>query len=233
MSKKIILLALAVASVAAFAVPATAMGAEEDVSLHAIGVPLNTNLAITGIGGATLNGATTITCTSSSGTANFTSTTTGTFTQTFLGCKEGFGVSCTSPGQASGTIVTTVLPFHLVTAVHTGTGATGPGILVTPNESGAFAHFTCGFISTTVSGNGLVGTITKPECGKSSTSSTIQFSQTSNTVQTHKTVASIDTTTGVKGHTPTEYSLEAFGGKASEVAEGSIAFGKEVLLECT
>jgi hypothetical protein len=238
--KKIILLALAAASVAAFALPASAMAEEVDVSLHAKNVPLNVAQPIDGVGISTLRGPlTTITCQKSKGSATFTSTTTGTFEQTFEECKKGSNI-CTSPGQPenSGIIVTTLLTFHLVTAVDTNVtpNTTGAGILVTPNGT-VFAHFKCqgDFVTTTVEGNGLVGTITKPACGEESNEGTIQFSPVgTTTTQTHKKVASETLPGEIKGtHTPTEYTLKAFGGNASEEAEGTITFSNKVSLECT
>jgi hypothetical protein len=231
MSKKIILLALAVASMAAFALPATSMAAEEDVPLHAVGVSIGVPQTATG-GAATLTAAFGhVTCKSSSGTATFTSTTAGNFSQTFKECTSSLGTTCTTEGQAVGVIVTTSLPFDLVTVEDTITKATGPGVLVTPNAA-HFATFACGFIGTVkVGGNGLVGTVTAPACGASSTSATLAFSSSSTGVQTHKTVVGTPTT---------EYTLtSSLGGNASEDAVGTIAFknkegvAQSVKLECT
>jgi hypothetical protein len=222
--KKIILLALAAASVAAFALPATAMAVEEDVAVHEVPAPIGAK-TITGEGSATLTGSFgNVVCTSSSGTATFENSTTGTFEQTFKGCT--FGGPCTTEGQAAGTITTTVLPFHLVTVEHTPTtGSPGPGVLVTPNAAtGVFAHFTCGFIKVTVEGNGLLGTITKPPCGGTSSEPTIQFSSSSTSVQTHKTVV---------GTPNTEYSIKTNLGAASEDASGIISLGTPAELVCT
>lgn len=224
MSKKIILLALAAVSmVAAFALPAAAMA--EDVPLHVVPKPEGTK-KVDGVGNAELTGSFgTVKCTSSEGTAKFATTTTGTFEQTFHGC-ELFGTKCTTEGQATaGTITTTELPFDLLTVEHTpANGTSGPGILVTPNPTtGVFAHFVCGFIKFTVEGNGLIGTITKPECGHESAETTISFSSSSTGVQTHKTVVG----------TETEYSLTQAGGNASEDAEGTVTLEKAAKLECT
>lgn len=223
MSKKIIMLALAAASVAAFALPAAAMA--EDVPLHAVPQPEGTK-KIDGVGNAELTGSFgTVKCTSSEGTAKFTSTTGGTFEQTFHGC-ELLGSKCTTEGQTTaGTITTTELPFDLLTVEHTPTtGTPGPGILVTPNPTtGVFAHFVCGLIKFTVEGNGLIGTITSPECGHESNETTISFSSSSTGVQTHKTVVG----------TTTEYSLTQAGGNASEDAEGTVTLEKAAKLECT
>jgi hypothetical protein len=230
--KKLILLALAAASVAAFALPATAMAVEEDVPLHAKEVTLNVPQTIDGLA-ATLRGAFgSVKCTASSGTATFITTTTGTLTQTFTGCTA-FGVPCQS-GATSGVIETTLLDFHLLTVEDSFVaGSKGPGVLVTPNTTtGVFAHFECPpFGKFTVEGKGLIGTITKPACGAKSTEATIQFSpkEAGSTVQTHKTVVG----------TTTEYNLTTNTQESSEEAEGTITFKdgsgvkKEVTLECT
>jgi hypothetical protein len=223
MSKKIIMLALAAASVAAFALPATAMA--EDVPLHVVPAPVGAK-TIDGEGHATLTstifGTENVTCTASSGTATFTTSTTGTLQQKFTGCTQG-SAKCTTSGQPEETITTQTLEFHLLTVEDTATHATGPGVLVTPSAKNGFATFTCGFITTTVGGNGLVGTIKSPKCGEESNEATIEFSSSSKGVQTHKTVVG----------TETEYSLEAFGGKSSEDASGILTLGESALLECT
>jgi len=218
--KKIILLALAAASVAAFALPASAMAI---VPVHVVPKPEGVK-TVDGVGSATLTGlGTTITCAKSHGTATFTTTTTGTFEQTFSECVNGSGKKCTTSGQAVGVITTATLEFHLATVEDTTTKAIGPGLLVTP-PAGGFATFLCeGGINTTVSGNGLIGTITQPACGSSSKEATISFSSSSSTVQTHKTLAG----------TATEWSLNAFGFPASEDAHGTITLGTEAKLECT
>ena len=222
MSKKIILLALAAASVAAFALPAMAMA--EDAPLHLVPQPIGTK-TVDGEGTAVLTSpGGNITCTSSNGTVTFSTSTTGTFEQTFHGCTGPFKEPCTTSGQPSGTITTTQLPFHLVTVEDSVTHATGPGVLVTPNETtGDFAHFTCGFINVNVAGNGLIGTITNVACGASSSEPTIEFSSSSANVQTHKTVVG----------TTTEYSLTSGGSAASEDASGKITLGEATKLECT
>lgn len=218
--KKIILLALAAASVAALlALPAAAMA--EDVPLHVIPAPSGSK-TIDGVGHATLTASFgKITCESSSGTATFENSTTGSFEQTFHGCTEPFGGKCTTAGQPEGTITTTTLPFHLLTVEDTVTKATGPGVLVTPAVGTKhFATFKCPLVGERkVEGNGLIGTITLPECGKESTEATISFSSSSQGVQTHKTVVG----------TTEEYTLE----NASEDAEGTITLGTKAKLECT
>lgn len=221
MSKKIILLALAVASVAAYAMPAAAMA--EDVPVHVVPAPIGAK-TIDGEGVTTFTASFgSLSCTSSSGTATFTNSTTGTLEQTFRGCTEPFGGKCTTTGQPEGTITTPTLEFHLLTVEDSVTKATGPGILVTPN-GGHFATFKCPLIGeVTIGGNGLIGTITSPKCGETSSQATIQFSSSSTGVQTHKTVVG----------TTTEYSLSSGSGAASEDMSMLITLGETRLLECT
>jgi hypothetical protein len=231
MSKKIILLALAVASLAAFALPAMATAAEEDLFNHLVPAPVGPKPS-TG-GAATLTGAFgSVKCTASSGTVTFTNSTTGTVVQKFTGCTA-FGVPCQS-GATKNVIETTTLEFHLVTAVHFVTGATGPGELITPN-AGHFATFECPpFGKFVVGGSGLVGT-TNQACGESKTEPELIFKPVAagSREQTDKTIASIDTTTGVKSHTPTEYNLTTNGGESSEEASGKVNLGAAAKLECT
>jgi hypothetical protein len=221
MTKKIILLALAAASIAAFALPATAMAVEEDVPLHLVPKPEGVK-PVDGEGTTALTGSFgTVQCSSSTGTAEFTTTTTGTLVQTYKGCTSG-GAACTSAGQAAGVITTPKLEFHLVTVEDSVTHATGPGVLLTPN-AGSFATFTCGILGFTLGGNGLIGTITKPKCGESSTEATLSFSSSSTGVQTHKTVVG----------TSTEYSMTTGGSPVSEDMTIIFTLGTAAKLECT
>ena len=223
MSKKIILCTLVAVSAAAIALPAAAIAAEEDVPVHLVGVGLNQARLIDGVGNAELTGSFgTIKATSWAGSASFESTTTGTLELTLKGVTAG-GTACTTEGQPSGTITTTELPFHLVTVEDSVTHATGPGILITPNPvTKVGAHFVCGFLKFTIEGS-LIGTITSPECGKSSSNVTLSLSSSSTGVQTHKTVVG----------TTTEYSWTQGGSPVSLDAEGTITLGTEAKLECT
>ena len=237
MTKKIILLALAVASLAAFAMPAAATAAEEDLQLHITPVPEGSQ-KVDGVGVAKLFGplGTIVECESHTGTLTFTSSTTGTFQQEFHGCHTQATPEkpCTTTGQPAGTIKTEVLVFHLVTAVDSVNGSTGNGLLVTPTNE-KFASFTCKEeLPSVVGGNGIVGTITKPGCSEVTTKeATISFTRSAGTTQTHKTVAATETPSNVKKHTPTEYSLTAFGAAAAEEAHATVTFNKEAHLECT
>lgn len=109
--------------------------------------------------------ASTVTCTSVSGDGKFVTTTTGTVDLIFHGCKNNLGFNCASTGAghlaSSLTITATGLPFHLIMFA-----TNKPAILVTPNE-GVFAEFTCLGVGYKITGNGIIGTITKPACGAS------------------------------------------------------------------
>jgi hypothetical protein len=220
--KKLILLALAAASVGAFALPASASAI---TALHVVPKPEGTKV-IHGVGHVTLQAPFgNVTCKKSAWTTTYVTPTTGTLQQTLQECHEPFGGTCTTPGLPVGTIQTTVLPFHLATVIDTPTGAVGPGVLVTPAGGAATGHivtFVCSVIGERkVEGTGLIGTFTKPACGASSSEATISFTAASQGVQTHRTLAG----------TNTEYSLHA----SAEVAHGTITLGGGVAprLECT
>jgi hypothetical protein len=162
-----ILLALAAVSAVMFALPAVASAGTWELD----GFGKFTSAAgVTTLTQDPLNAEdkpTEVTCKSSTGTGTYTSKTGGNeFTQTFKECTESlFGFSCTTAGQAAGTIKTTDLTFENIMIDSTAQKAGGtPGILITPN-AGHFASFTCGgFIPVSVNGNGLIGDLTQP-CG--------------------------------------------------------------------
>ena len=177
--KKSLLLALAVVSSAMLAVPALA-------SAQTAHIDSTSTFTVTG-GASTLNetGGLTLTGTSIEGTGNFTSTTGGTLSLTFKGVTESiFGTKCGSTGQGhaenSGVVTTTALTFHLIMLA-----TNKPGILITPNQ-GVFAHFKCLSIEKTVTGNGIIGTLTAPLCGESNSTATLKFRKSSNGHQEHK-----------------------------------------------
>jgi hypothetical protein len=220
MIKRIILLALAAVSASVLALPATATAI---TPLHLVPKPEGTKLFEGGP--AVLRGSFgSVGSTSISGAVGFSSTTTGTIALTFKGFSA-FGVTCQSPGQPSGVVVTTSLEFHLATVVDTPTGATGPGVLLTTN-AGHFATFECGFFGKFVLGGlGLIGTITNVACGGSSAEPNLTFSpvSASSSVQTHKTLVG----------TTTEYNLTTNGGESSLEMSGRITLGTSSKLECT
>jgi len=147
----------------------------------------------------------TVKCKKISGSGEFFDRETGSLTLKFEECIGPLGVKCTTAGQSEGTIATTTLPFHLKTVAHLnakGETEHKPGVLITPgpsNEHGPhFYTFSCPLLGAiSLGGNGLIGTITKPEEGVASNTMTLSFSSTepgSNT-QTHRFVT----------NDPTEY----------------------------
>jgi hypothetical protein len=188
MSKKLTLLAAAIAVVAFAAIPAIASAAPTlDFSPT---VPTEAKpVKATGTGGkATLNtvGGSTVTCTSSDETVEWTTDTTGHLEVSFTGCSSS-GFSCKSSGSAAGTITTNKSLFHLVyinpPSSHT------VGILLTPPASGVFAEFECtALVHVKVTGNGIVGHLDSPACGATSASSTISFAQSAAGVQLYQEV---------------------------------------------
>lgn len=149
------------------------------------------------------------------GSGSFENSTTGTLNLEFHDCTSS-GFTCTSHASEggtgiSGTISTTPLPLHLIMVEKS-----KPGVLLTPNASGFFAHFTCagGLVVRTVTGNGIIGTITSPGCGVASSTATLKFEESAVTgIQKHTT------------YTGTPYHLHSVNGtKAAETAEGQIHF---------
>jgi hypothetical protein len=171
MHKKIMLLALAAVSAAMFALPAVA-------SAETLHVSATGSFSISGGAGdlRTTSGLK-ITCTATSGSGVFTTTTGGNTTLTLHGCKDSFGFTCTGTGQPAGTIKLEY-KFDLVTIE----GIKSAGILMTPLGATevtpgrkVLQEFTCFGLTTTVFGNGIVGTITAPACGGSSKTATLSF----------------------------------------------------------
>jgi hypothetical protein len=172
MSKKIMVLALVVASAAMFALPAVASAAEN----HIEGVTKFTGSAPAGTLAAT--GEPTITCDSAdieNGVVNAGGTT-GTMGLDFTGCHTsvfGFTAACkTESAPLSNTILSSGT-FHMITLPNK-----EPGILVTPVPT----TIVCAGISKiTVEGN-LIGTITKPACNAAATNTMlIDFAATGST----------------------------------------------------
>jgi hypothetical protein len=169
MSKKTMMLALAVAAL--FAIPSAAAAQE----IHFKNVT-----SFTGTGPASFLVAVnqpkiSCTATKASGSFNAGSSTTGTNTVTFSGCTaEQLGIkgNCNTAGDATGTITTSEV-FHLIT-----TSTSKPGILWTPVTT----TVTCiGFSRIEFTGNGLIGTITSPACGGTSNNKTLVFEQSGGT----------------------------------------------------
>ncbi|HKF81827.1 MAG TPA: hypothetical protein VKB23_02550 [Solirubrobacterales bacterium] len=232
MNKKAMLLALAAISVGLMALPAIA-GA---TTAHLSGT--STFTISGGTGQLVTTSGSTIHCTSTAGSGNFTTTTSGTVDLTFHGCKDKtFGFNCTTAGQPAGTIVPPQANVDLIMVTHN--GSTKPAVLIKPKTTQSltttradgqkallFASFTCFGVTTEVFGNGIIGTITHPACGTSSTTAGLEFQQASNGHQTHTT------STGVS------YYLESkLGGgaheKASITSSATITFPAARTLTCT
>jgi hypothetical protein len=167
MSKKIMLLALAVTSFAMFALPAAASA--QDVHLE--GVTSFSGNA--GAGSLTAENEPVITCESGDveGTVSGGGTT-GEISLDFTGCHTtvlGLTAKChTNLSPLDNTIKSSGV-FHLGTI-----GASKPGIIVTP----VVTTVICAKISNTITGGQIIGTITSPACGTKSASMTTKFAAT-------------------------------------------------------
>jgi len=151
MSKKIMLLALAVASVAMFALPAAASAQE----IHLEGVTSFSGTA--GPGKLAAEGEPTITCESGdvSGTVSAGGTT-GEISLDFTGCHTAvFGITakCRTSGSPIDNTIKSSGVFHLIT-ISSGV----PGILVTPVTT----EINCAGISNTIVHGNVIGTIVSP-----------------------------------------------------------------------
>src|SRR5690242_16396911 len=143
----------------------------------------------------------TITASSSLKVTCSQTTTTGTMGTTggsvrflFHECKEDlFGTKCTTAGQSTeGTITTTLLPYD---NIYTTANKTSPGVLVTPAAGTShFASFSCsGTGAITVSGNGVIGSLSAPACGGTAAAVTLGFTQSVSGHQTHKQITGTGT----------------------------------------
>jgi len=167
MTKKIMLLALAVASVAMFALPAAASAQE----IHLEGVTSFSGTA--GAGSLAAEGEPTITCESAdvSGTVSAGGTT-GTIELDFTGCHTtvfGFTAKCRTTGSPLDNTIKSSGSFHFITI-----SSGKPGILVTPVAT----TIVCAGITNTITGGNIIGTITSPACGTESKSLTTKFNAT-------------------------------------------------------
>ena len=227
------MLAACLAALAFAALPAIAAATYPNPYLAENGVPIES--AGFTVSGETQTELTTeegkfVKCSSVTGNGEFSSPETGSITLTFHGCKTTLGIKCTTPGEESGTIMTTTLPFHLKTVDHE--GVQKHGVLITPNE-GHFATFKCSFAGTVeVGGTGVVGTITEPAEGVPSNTATLSFAaekdEEGNPIRGHQTHTKV---TNDNGET-VDYSLESnFNGggfePASQEGEGTITFDNE------
>jgi hypothetical protein len=179
MSKKIMLLALAVASVAMFALPAAASATE----IHLENVASFTGSA--GAGTLTAEGESVITCESSDVTGTVSAGgTTGEISLDFTGCHTtvfGITAKCRTSGSPIDNTIKSSGVYHLITI-----SEKVPGILVTP----VVTTIVCAGISNTITGGNIIGTITDNgtslTCSRESTELVTSFTAAGST-QTHKT----------------------------------------------
>jgi hypothetical protein len=161
---------IATAAPSALAVTPEVDGGGTNVSAHSAGSTM------------TMNGEPTITCATGFGSGKRISSTTGEGELLMTGCHTfvfGFKVNCTSEGKPGGQIVVQNSVTHLV---YLDENHTKVGALATPPASGVFTKFTCAGISTIeVKGNGVLGEVTSPKCGQTSTSATVVARATGST----------------------------------------------------
>jgi hypothetical protein len=219
MSKKLMLLALAVAGLASFVLPAFASAAAWEIDVaekFTVANEAGTTTVLTQKGSTTK-----VACGSVTGEGVYAANRTeGTLSLIFTGCKENvFNSSCTTFGAAAGEIRLTGLRFDNVMVENTSQAAGGtPGINITPPEKATvYTKFTClGGINFEVTGNGLIGDITTPECGGSSKTATIDWQSKEAGVQRY-----MQEETGA-GTNKTVYDLTShetiFGGTTSRTA---------------
>lgn len=158
------------------------------------------------------------------GNGEFETTTTGWIHLTFHGVTNSLGQKCTNVAGSTDKVTTAKLPFHLVTLP-----GKSPGILLTPAAGGGnhFASFTCGgFVPVTVSGTGLLGTITAPNCGGTQPTATVSFQSEIPGHQKHKE--------DITGFKPTLSSnLAGSVSPSSMDAHATITFPENRTLTCT
>jgi hypothetical protein len=178
MSKKMMVLALAVACAAVFALPAAASAQTAHFSV-------TTSFSLAG-GGGTITSASgsSIACSGIAGSGAFSTTTSGSASLLISGCSSA-GFSCSNTGTAGQIALSYSFNTIMVSA---GTSTGKAGILLTPTgittltsstqelaEKKLFTEFSClGFISIKVYGNGMIGTI-EQACNTSSSTFKLSF----------------------------------------------------------
>jgi len=173
MSKKMMLLALVVASASMFALPAAASATE---------IHFDTATTFTGHGAAgelLSEKKPTVTCETThvqNGVINAGGTT-GSMELDFTGCHInvlGFTVKCRTVGSALDNTVKTKGTFHLITTTD------GPAVLVTAETT----ELVCAGNTIIVHGD-VIGTITSPKCGAVSNQMTLVFGANAAGTQDH------------------------------------------------
>jgi len=181
MSKKMMLLALAVVSAAFLALPALASAQE----IHS---EPGEAFSVSGAGGELrAEGEPTITCSGTGGEGKFNggSSTTGSSTLDFTGCHTtvfGFTAACKSEGSEVNNTIANTGTFHLIKYVEKVTKNekgeiiavdTNPAVLITTNTT---VIVCAGISKITVTGS-VIGTMSQ-KCGESSKENTLTFSAT-------------------------------------------------------
>jgi hypothetical protein len=202
MSKKMMMLALAVVSAALFALPAVASAQSWHLSQ-------TTSFSVTGSGGNfSTSAGTTISCTSTTGAGSFSTTTEGSVSITFHGCLlAGLGAACTTPGQSAGTIAVSYKFDAIMFATNK------PALLLTQNGVSSteltpgqkfVTEISCFGVSTKVYGKGSIATIHSPAnaCGATGSTWGINFEKSAHGVQKHQlwTGTAYDTITNAASH---------------------------------
>jgi len=215
MSKKIMLFALVVASVAMFALPAAASAQE----VHLEGITSFSGTAVAG--SLTTEGEPVITCASGDVSGAFSAGgTTGEISLDFTGCHTiilGITTKCRTSGSPIDNTIRSSGVFHLITI-----SASKPGILVTP----VVTTIMCAGITNTITGGNVIGTITSPACGAQSASLTTKFGATG-AAQEHTTYTgstfNLTTKTGEGGTVK----------KAGLFSNATVVAATEGVLNCT
>jgi len=230
MSKKTMLIALAVVSSLLLAVPGFAsakewhLNATTSFTVHGTGAPNGGTSTLRTSSGLTTH------CTTVTGTGNYTTTTTGTVQLLFHGCT-GSGFSCGNTATA-GTITTNALSFHNAMIA-----TNKPGILITPGGgagptpgSGPFATYTCagGLVKVEIFGNGILGTL-ENSCGESTTVGKLEFRQKEGTPGTQEHL----TYTGATYDLSVRVNSGATHPTASIETTGTVTFPASRTIECT
>jgi hypothetical protein len=219
--------AVVLAALAFAVLPGTALAGEPRIDPASGKFPLAFSMA-GGHAEFRATGEPAITCTSSSGSGQYTTATTFTIHIVWHSCSTsffGFPVACNSAGQPSGTTTVHIAVSH---NVYLTDAKTNPGVLMTPPTGGVYTTITCGgFASIEVKGNGIIGEMSAPKCGATSKTATVSFaatgaSQTFKRVTATGTEYSLTATTESNGSTTT----------AADVGEGTITFAENATLTC-
>jgi hypothetical protein len=175
--KRLALLAVVVGAV--FALPSSALAASPEIW------PAPAKYTVAGPTLSLQDSSGTWQCESAnSGSGEWATHTSGTMNWTLKGCHKGT-TSCTSAGQAKGTIVISTLKAE---SVWIDKAHTKPGVLFSPQNGGStFAEFSCGFLSYKWTGS-VIARISFPNMAQSSLTNTLSFETSSSAVQRYTQV---------------------------------------------